>query len=303
MSTAFTYIVNATLLNVRRTPSITPTNIIGRLGYGEVVEKVRDAVSGWLEIRSGALHGFVSAHFMKASPTPVTNISPSQPFIPLPAAFPPDTRATLSSTEMRHCPLGALQTRPRTAGQMDEARVAELHDIVAALDVEHSARYQPTSQSTFCNIYAYDLCYLAGAYLPRVWWVDKALIELSRGAQLPVIYGKTVRELNANSLFEWLTEWGDEFGWKHCSDTNELQAEVNRGAVGLISAQRAVLARSGHIVAVLPETSTRVGGRSNNSVTEPLQSQAGARNKQYFCNRWWIDRGPEFRAFGFWVHA
>ena len=297
-----TYIVNATLLNVRGTPHITSDNIVGRLGQGEVVEKVSNAPTGWIQIRSGNLQGFASASFMTETSAAVVTLEPPRVSIPPQANFPPNNRAMLTSTEMRHCPLGKWAILHRQPAQTDPARITELHGIVAALDVEHSARYKPTTKSTFCNIYAYDYCFTAGVYLPRVWWMDKALIEISRGEQIPVVYGKTVRELNANSLFNWLTEWGDEFGWRSCATAHDLQIEVNLGRVGLICAQRADLSRSGHIVAVLPETSSRQAVRGNSTVTAPLQSQAGARNKQYFCNQWWIDRGSEFRAHGFWVH-
>jgi hypothetical protein len=203
---------------------------------------------------------------------------------------------------MRHCQIGGGLTvrAPGTAGTPD-ARIADLHAIVALLDVEQSARYQPTAVSTYCNIYACDFSFLAGLYLPRVWWTSKALVDIAQGLAPPIVYGKTVQELTANALFDWLGEWGDEYGWQRCLDVNDLQSRVNQGAVGLISAQRADRSRSGHIVVVLPEAQGHSAERVGSTVVRPLQSQAGRKNKPYFSSQWWIDLGAEFRGVSFWV--
>lgn len=291
-----TYEVNATLLNLRRSPTINPANIIGKLGQGELVQVVGMAADGWAQVQNGHLAGFAASRYLSPVPTPAP-AAPNQ-FAPPPVDFPPSPRATLNSTEQRHCPLG-LQLHPRVVGQSVAARCTALHAIVGTLDVQHSARYQPAG-TTYCNIYAHDFCRLAGVYLPRVWWTEKALLDLSRGVNPGVVYGKTVRELNANALFDWLTEWGATFNWKSCVDVNQLQAEANQGAVGIICAQRGD-SRSGHIVLVLPETPALVADRVGQVVVRPLQSQAGAKNKRYFCNQWWIDLATQFRAHGFWA--
>jgi hypothetical protein len=296
--------VNATLLNVRQSPVINPGNVMGHLGQGELVEKLGQPSTDWMQVKNGQLSGFVAARFLNATtaalPAPVMG---QAAFVPPQVNFLPDPRAALDSTEQRHCPLG-LPQQPRAMEQSDETRCAQLNANVQLLDVEHSARYQPTSGITFCNIYAYDCCYIAGVYLPRVWWMAKALLELSRGTSaetLGVVYGKTVQELTANALFDWLSEWGADFGWRRCSDVVALQAAVNRGAVGLICAQRRDLSRSGHIVVVVPESSAHAAQRAGQTVVIPLQSQAGARNKQYFSTSWWVDLAVQFRATGFWV--
>lgn len=182
-------------------------------------------------------------------------------------------------------------------------KVAALHRIIEALDVEHSARYAATSEQTYCNIYAYDFTYAAAVYLPRVWLREKALVDLASGKEVPVLYGKTVRELSTNSLFDWLEDWGDDFGWQRSFDLAELQAQVNQGAVGVICAKRAVPQRSGHITCVLPEVIGRSALRSGSSLIAPLQSQAGSKNKRYFATSWWIERRRDFAASGFWWHA
>ncbi|HEY7639006.1 MAG TPA: SH3 domain-containing protein [Steroidobacteraceae bacterium] len=294
--------VTATLLNVRRSPAINPSNVIGTLGLGEHVEKIGQPSTDWLQVQNARVSGFAAVRFLSriaATSVPAPAPAAAQ-FIPPQVNFLPSAKASLSSTEHRHRPLG-LQVLPRVAGQSDAARCADLNSIVQQLDVEHSARYQPTTKSTYCNIYAYDYCYLAGVYLPRVWWMSKALVDLSRGLPVGVAYGSTVSELTANALFTWLAEWGDEFGWQRCLEVTQLQQQVNTGAVGIICAQRTNLSRSGHIVAVVPESSGHAAERVGQSVVTPLQSQAGARNKAYFASQWWTSL--DFRAHGFWIHS
>jgi hypothetical protein len=297
------YEVTATTLNLRASPLINATNIIGRLGQGERVQKIGQPSSDWLHVQNSHASGFAAARFLErvnvevtVVPTPVT-----AQFIPPQVNFLPKPNSRLDSVEQRHCPLNGMRARPRVAGMSDEERCRDLHAIVQMLDVANSPRYLPTIKHTYCNIYAYDVCHLAGVYLPRVWWMSKALIDISRGLDPGVVYGKTVSELTANALFDWLSEWGDEFGWQRCATVNELQDAANRGSLGVICAQRKQLSTSGHIVVVLPETPAHPADRRGPALL-PLQSQAGANNKQYFTNQWWIDRGFQFRAVGFWTH-
>ena len=76
--------------------------------------------------------------------------------------------------------------------------------IVAYLDVEASLRYRAAGGRTYCNVYACDYCGLAGVYLPRAWWTGDALGRITAGESVGVSYGKTVRELSANALYDWL---------------------------------------------------------------------------------------------------
>ena len=56
--------------------------------------------------------------------------------------------------------------------------------IVETLNVTASARYQPGSGKTYCNIYAYDFVTAMGGYLPRVWWMDKTWSKIQAGAEI-----------------------------------------------------------------------------------------------------------------------
>src|SRR5678815_4250554 len=148
-----------------------------------------------------------SSAFLRLTGGTAPIIVPQAPIAPagtLPPAvhFPVNPKSALNSTLARHTPLSGFSPRPRLQGQAVDVRHQALNQIVTDLDVTRSVRYTPNTQ-TFCNIYAYDFCFLAGVYLPRVWWNSKALIAAVGGAQLEVIYDRTVREMTANALHRW----------------------------------------------------------------------------------------------------
>jgi hypothetical protein len=198
------FIVTATLLNVRSTPAVEPGNVIGKLGEGQRIAATPTSSPAWHQVTNGTLQGFASSTFLRVAPAAAAPApAPAAGALPPAVHFAPSTQSLLTSTVGRHSPLSGFTPRPRLAGQTREARIAALHQIVSDLDVTRSLRYSPTTQ-TFCNIYAYDFCFLAGVYLPRVWWNSKALLAAVAGAPPEVIYDKTVHEMTANALHRWL---------------------------------------------------------------------------------------------------
>jgi hypothetical protein len=179
-----------------------------------------------------------------------------------------------------------------------------LLQIIDWIEVENRERWRPTATSTFCNIYAYDVCYLAGVYLPRVWWRPKALVALAAGERVVPRYDDTLHELNANALCDWFEDHGSVFGWQRALNPNDLQDAANAGELAIIVAQRLDLNRSGHIQIVAPEHETFSARRSDSQSLLPLQSQAGARNFRYgFLGQrpWWAVT-TQFRKHGFWIN-
>jgi hypothetical protein len=291
------FTVTATQLNLRRAPAVASNNIIAALPQGQPVEDLDRANNPWWRIRTifhnTVLEGFVhSQHLEPAASSPPADTATGITAVHLGE----HANAKLGSTGGRAFALGD-PTKPRRGA----ATPGDLATIISYLDVERSSRYQPTSSSTFCNIYAYDYCYLGKTYLPRVWWTGSALEQLSRGQAVEVRYAVTVHELNANSLFDWLNDHGARFGWRRLFDLDALQSHANSGGVAVICAKRRELNRSGHIAAVVPETATQQAVRSSGAVVRPLQSQAGASNHRYTNGprAWW--QGAEFREFGFFT--
>lgn len=194
---------------------------------------------------------------------------------------------------------------PTRTGTTAAARCRDIAGIVAYLDVEAAAhrRYQPRDGLTFCNIYAHDLCHLAGVYLPRVWWTDAAADALVAGQPVTPALGRTIREMRANDLLRWLATFGPVFGWQRVDTLTALQDDANRGSVGLVIARKQHDGRPGHVAIVVAESGAHTARRNSaGEVTLPLQSQAGRTNFKGATGQheWW--REASFAEHAFWVH-
>ncbi|MCE0915668.1 hypothetical protein [Pseudomonas sp. NMI760_13] len=291
-------------------------NVIANLPDGQPVRALTGkARNGFLEVETslnGALlRGFVAQKFLIADST-VRDIPVVAPSVSSPASG-------ITAVAMPHKP-GVVTRRidfagahslneasmPQRRGDSADSLRAELAAIVdwLAVDKPSHKRFQPRDGMTFCNIYCHDYCMLAGAYLPRVWWTEKALITLSQGKPVEPLIGTTLREMRANDLFRWLRDFGPDFGWRQTGTLSKLQQAANQGGVALIVARRKADGKSGHIVAVVPETAQKSARRdANGEVLAPLQSQAGARNFRMETGtaNWW--NGEQFAESAFWIHG
>lgn len=309
-----THRVTASMLNIRNAPRAEPATRIGTLPQDLVVECLEHAdAPGWFRVRTDLhgrlIEGFVASRYLARLDSPravralaVRSLRPVEiPPVHLPA---PKRSITRRLDGGRAHPLGE-PNMPRRRGSRPATRARELHRIVDWLDnaARKHLRYRAPRGQTYCNIYAYDYCYLANAYLPRVWWRGPALRALGDGTDVAAAYGNSVVELNANAVFDWCVDYGADFGWSVVHDLDTLQAAANNGEVCLIVARHADPNAPGHISAVLPELPTlRARRRRDSSVSAPVESQAGARNRRLHVSarRWWIAR--KYSAFTFWRH-
>lgn len=304
-----THRVASTALNLRSEPQVRLGNRIAVLPSQQAVEKLDEHDSDWwrvaVELHGADGEGFVASRFLETHPVDPVQLpeAPEVALGSLPQAHlaenrPDITRAVASG---RAFPLGEPLRPGRTSDDLD-ARALEVSNILDWLDVENSLRYQPTTRSTFCNIYAHDVCYLANAYLPRVWWTGGALLRIRSGETVPVLYGKTVEELNANSLLTWLADFGAAFGWHRTLELNALQEAANQGAIGIIVARHQDANRSGHIAVVEREGADLEAARTGAGVTRPITSQAGRRNhrRQVPPQPWWSL--PPHSRWTAWIH-
>jgi hypothetical protein len=196
--------------------------------------------------------------------------------------------------------------QPGRTGTATQPLVAELGEIIAWLAVDKPAhkRYQPRDGLTFCNIYTHDYCYLAGVYLPRVWWTQAAIRDLAQGKTVQPLIESTITEMRANDIFRWLRDFGADFGWRQTGTLTKLQDAANQGALGLIIARRKEDGRSGHMVVVVPEIGDKRARRNAaGEVIAPLQSQAGSINFRFGTGKlnWWND--DRFAESAFWIHS
>lgn len=296
------YVVNTDFLNIRNKPKV-GKNIITALPKGQKLHLLTKSPNhSWWEVSTSldglVLKGFVASKYLIEA-----------------AAFTPErpVKGIQAVHRKEHMPHVNRQSRasgwsyplaeagkPMRDNTNPKTMTESLGVIIHWLDVEYSPRYQPTSQSTYCYIYAHDYCYLSGTYLPRVWWSSRALLELAEGKEVAVDYGISIYEMNANNLYTWLMDFGSQFGWQRTYDVTALQNYANQGKVCLIAAKNKKSTLSGHICAVVPENEQNWAFR-NGSGLSPLVSQAGRRNFQYKTNyNWWY--GNSFSHFGFWYH-
>lgn len=292
--------VAATALNLRSEPRVAPNNRLAVLPQGHWVTARDSAVTPWKHadtvVGGTPVTGFVHGAYLTSEVLAISGFDRVEP-VHLREDRPEVTPLTTSG---RAFPIGDPNRPQLTASRSDE-RCRQLASIIDYLNVEVSARYAARGATTYCNVYAYDYCYLAGAYLPRVWWKDAALERLGRGEHVVPRYDDTLRELRANDLYDWFTDFGERFGWQRSFDIGDVQLQANEGRVGVIVAQRSQLGRPGHISLVVPESPGHSATRARSRVIRPLQSQAGRKNWRYSSGsrRWW--QGSQFRAFGFWV--
>ena len=307
------------MLRLRSEPLISApaqANVIAHLPDGHPVRAVTGTPTNiFLEVETslaGALlRGFASSKFLvpDAATTQIPVVVPAQalPASGIVAVFMPRKpgRVTKRSEEATAHSLNEAG-QPDRVGTTAQALRTELNAIIDWLAAEEPThlRYQPRAGLTFCNIYCHDVCHLAGAYLPRVWWSSTALIALAQGQAIEPLIGDTIREMRANDLFRWLREFGPAFGWGQTGTLSALQQAANQGALGLMVARRKEDGRSGHTVMVAPETDAQPARRNAaGEVTAPLQSQAGATNfrRGIGIANWW--RAEQFAESAFWVHA
>jgi hypothetical protein len=291
-------------LNLRSEPVVRPGNRLAQLPPGHLVRKVEEASDPeWWKVTTvitgNALTGFVAHRFLV--PDDDFERPPEESGVREVHLRENRPEVTRQNQSLLAFPIGEAD-RPSRDGGDPTAHREQLLDIVEYLKVDASPRYAPRNGDTFCNIYAYDYCYLANAYLPRVWWSGSAIERLARGEMVAVQPGVTVFELNANSLFNWLKDFGPRFGWIRVLSLDELQNAANEGRVAILSAQRVALNTPGHILAVVPENGSNQATRKAGSVSVALQSQAGASNFRFSSatGRWWT--AAKFREAAFWVH-
>ncbi|WP_448140399.1 hypothetical protein [Sphingopyxis fribergensis] len=307
-------------LRLRSAPRIsTPAdaNVVATLADGAIVRSVSGSpVNNFIEVEAilgGQLfRGFASADFLVRITAP--QAAAERDALALPA--------TIGAVPEAHLkPAAGVVTKRSgiaTARSLDEANMpgrtaadpaglrAELAQIIDYLGTDKPAhkRYQPRDGLTFCNIYAHDYCSLAGVYLPRVWWTGPALVKLAAGESVAPLLDATVYEQRANDIFRWLGDFGEAFGWRRATTLDELQNHANLGGVAVIVARRRNEGRSGHIVAVVPETATETAKRDAHGRIElALQSQAGTVNFRYGLSAadWW--KNERFAEAAFWLHA
>jgi hypothetical protein len=288
-------------LNLRSEPDPSANNILAVIPSGHEVTKLSDSdVANWWKVETTlngtTATGFVNSKFL--SPFDSGSIPLHTGVVEVHLTPHNVTR----QNTMRAFPLSETPPIRRHKDDPEDQRKRAINDLLDWFNVETSARYRPSGGMTFCNIYAYDYCFMTEAYVPRVWWTQRAILKLQAGENVPVQYGETVNELTANNLTQWFKDWGPHFNWRRTVDLTELQEAANDGKVCITVAKAKPLSHNGHghIVAVVPETTVFRAVRVNGKVTQTVQSQAGGHNHEHIVRIWWND--GSYSEFAHWIH-
>lgn len=307
-------------LRLRRTPSSkNMSNVITTLPAGSLVRFVgASADPAWWEVRANVSGNSVTGFMASGYLSPVASPVAPPPAAPPAALTTPNSPAptAASSVVAVHLPIPSGHVVRRNerrwafplnepglvqrTGTTSTTKRNQLGQIIQWLNATAHARYLPSGGNTYCNIYAYDYCYCAGVYLPRVWWTDAAIARLTQGHTVNPAYGSTVDEITANGLHGWFRSWAQRFGWRQTISLDALQNHANQGGVSIIVAKNSQ--GHGHITAVVPEVGANQAARdTTGNVLRPLESQAGSTNYQYVTKstKWWT---PQKYTAAFWMH-
>jgi hypothetical protein len=314
--------VTSNTLNLRsepRIPATNPsTNRIAVLPNGHLVSLISGSSGDkWFEVETslnGAnFRGFAASDFLelvktKAKAIPVMLPFAAEPQSGIAAVYMPQISGMITKRTGIAGPFSLSEPNQPSRSSTAEPSVLrkEVIEIIEWLNVEKPThkRYQAGEGKTFCNIYAHDFCHLAGVYLPRVWWTQRAIERLARNEIVHPLLNTTIEEIRANGIFSWLRDFGGRFGWRQTGNLTKLQNAANLGGIGLIIAKRVEDGRSGHITMLVPEMdNTKARRNASGEVIAPLQSQAGVVNFKCGTGKkyWWLD--AKFKDHAFWIHA
>ena len=307
-----THRVAAASLNLRNQPRVHPTTRVTLLPQDTPVERLGEAgVEGWVTVRvmlnDVLREGFVAAKHLTPLPRGAAAFALESHLLDM-LAIPPARMSaegreiTRTDTSGHLYPLGETG-HSKVTGTTPGTRARELLGIIGWLDCENPdhKRYQASGPATFANTYVCDYCQLAGVYLPRVWWTANALVHIAQEERVDVAFGRTVRELSTNALYDWLDDHGPAFGWRREIEPIDLQAAANAGEVCLLIAKSNDLNRPGRVVAVVPEHEGCQARRDRSGdVRRPVESRCGARNVRCATasSAWWFS--DRYQGYALW---
>ena len=180
-------IVKAEGGNLRHLPSTRFNEPITLLPQGQAVRVLGPSAPGWLRVRTSLggseVIGHVAVSRLEAAGARGGRATDCRAVAAADRAIAREQSGLTSARHRRPARFRSASWRGRRATPTPARRCAsrQLQALADWLGVESSERYARSATQTFCNVYAADYCYLAEAYLPRVWWTDSALLRLGAG--------------------------------------------------------------------------------------------------------------------------
>lgn len=128
----------------------------------------------------------------------------------------------------------------------------KLRAVIDELAVERAPRYQPTAQSTFCNIFVADVLQAMGL-LPEH--------RMPSDGSAPAPGLRRTVEQNANMMTRWLSTYGVRHGWIGADRKTATDAAARGHTV--VVAWDSQKSSPGHIAVMLTEGTIAQAGRTN----------------------------------------
>ena len=148
---------------------------------------------------------------------------------------------------------------------LPESKRRSLDLIIEALDVEKAARYARKGNTTYCNIFVWDVSKAAGVEVPH-WYEAKSGLPTEVGHGL---------EMHANRMVEWLGKH-----WKAVTK-EEAHAAAEAGSLVIVGWRNPE--GIGHVAVMQPEGTIAQAGASN-FVGRPVAAGFGNRPVKYFVS-------------------
>lgn len=181
-------------------------------------------------------------------------------------------------------------------------RIHDMCELTLWLDFERSARWQKNDTGgTYCDHgatdwFAYWLGRLKGeAVVPDLpgwtFYTDDALAKVLAGQEVKLEYGKTVRELGATGLYDWLNDYGELYGWQRHENEKALRDYMNLHHVPGLVICRTKGSGASHVAVALPDAVEKAalsrGAKVVDNSGAMLTTEAGGRNRTLTRRRWW----------------
>lgn len=156
----------------------------------------------------------------------------------------------------------AAQNKPHYINYSGSRGGDSYNKVIDQFSVTTNGRYKRTRNSTYCNIFAWDVMSAMNVSLPH--WISRA------GAPANP-YEKGASELTANATYDWLYKYGPKYGWSRIT-AQKAQERANNG-YPTVGVWKNTGKGSGHIAVIRPETKSYTYTENN-----PVVAQAGGTN-------------------------
>lgn len=160
-------------------------------------------------------------------------------------------------------------TTPSIVNVEGERSPEALRAVIDQFDVVNSERYRPgRNNTTYCNIFVWDVTSALGCEIPH--YVDSLTGEPRTYPDITGAY-----ELDANGVYDWLLDHGQEYGWREVT-AEEAQNSANEGYPVVAAMSKKSTNGVGHVQIVCPSEDG-----TYNSTLGPTVAQAGSTNTNY----------------------